>query len=51
MLRRDPLWVTKLLSQEQIYKTSFSKYGTAYKTVVFPRLFGKKENKEIIEYA
>ena len=25
-----PLWMTKVLSGERIYKTSFSKYGTAY---------------------
>lgn len=25
-----PLWLTRLLSEEHIYKTSFSKYGTAY---------------------
>ena len=25
-----PLWMTKILSEENIYKTSFSKYGTAY---------------------
>lgn len=25
-----PLWFAKVLSQEKIYKTSFSKYGTAY---------------------
>ncbi len=25
-----PLWMTKILSEEHIYKTSFSKYGTAY---------------------
>lgn len=25
-----PLWMTKVLSEERIYKTSFSKYGTAY---------------------
>jgi len=25
-----PLWMTKVLSEEHIYKTSFSKYGTAY---------------------
>jgi len=25
-----PLWMTKILSDERIYKTSFSKYGTAY---------------------
>ncbi|MBQ6439620.1 MAG: polyphosphate polymerase domain-containing protein [Mogibacterium sp.] len=25
-----PLWMTEVLSEEHIYKTSFSKYGTAY---------------------
>ncbi len=29
-----PMWMTKLLSSEHIYKTSFSKYGTAYKSIV-----------------
>lgn len=33
-----PLWMTRVLSKERIYKTSFSKYGTAYKTVIFPKL-------------
>lgn len=27
-----PLWMTKILSDNHIYKTSFSKYGTAYQT-------------------
>ena len=25
-----PMWMTKILSEERLYKTSFSKYGTAY---------------------
>ena len=25
-----PMWMTKILSEESLYKTSFSKYGTAY---------------------
>ena len=25
-----PMWMTKVLSEEHLYKTSFSKYGTAY---------------------
>ena len=25
-----PLWMVRILSQLEIYKTSFSKYGTAY---------------------
>lgn len=33
-----PLWMTRTLSEEQIYKSSFSKYGTAYQTMIFPRL-------------
>lgn len=32
-----PLWMTQVLSKEHIYKTSFSKYGTAYKTLIFPQ--------------
>ena len=31
-----PLWMTQVLSKEHIYKTSFSKYGTAYRTLIFP---------------
>ncbi len=33
-----PLWMTEVLSREHIYKTPFSKYGTAYKTLIFPEL-------------
>lgn len=32
-----PLWMTQVLSQEKIYKTSFSKYGTAYEMLIFPK--------------
>lgn len=32
-----PLWMTEILSAEKIYKTPFSKYGTAYKTLIFPQ--------------
>ena len=32
-----PLWLIKVLSKEKIYKTSFSKYGTAYRTLIFPQ--------------
>ena len=31
-----PLWMTKLLTEEKLYKTSFSKYGTAYQTLIYP---------------
>ncbi len=30
-----PLWMASALSREKIYKTSFSKYGTAYKDLIF----------------
>lgn len=40
-----PLWMTQVLSEEHIYKTSFSKYGTAYQTMIFPKLM------EVARYA
>lgn len=33
-----PLWMTRVLSEEHIYKASFSKYGTAYQTMIYPNL-------------
>lgn len=33
-----PIWMARTLSKERIYKTSFSKYGTAYQTMIFPQL-------------
>lgn len=40
-----PLWMTRLLTEENIFKTSFSKYGEAYKKLIFPKL------KEALCYA
>ena len=37
-----PLWMVDVLSEEHIYKTSFSKYGTAYETVIYPNTKGNK---------
>lgn len=34
-----PLWLTEILSEEHIYKTSFSKYGTAYRNFIFPQIY------------
>lgn len=31
-----PLWLSHVLSEERIYKTSFSKYGTAYQKLILP---------------
>lgn len=36
-----PLWMTQILSAERIYKTSFSKYGTAYQTIIYPNIKGE----------
>lgn len=33
-----PLWMTRILSRERIYKTFFSKYGTAYQKIIYPTL-------------
>lgn len=32
-----PLWMTHILTQQKIYKTSFSKYGSAYEKLIFPQ--------------
>ena len=39
-----PLWMTHMLSEEQIYKTSFSKYGTAYQKYIFPRIMKERRD-------
>ena len=36
-----PMWMVKFLSENKIYKTSFSKYGTAYQTIIHPQLHRK----------
>ena len=45
-----PLWMARVLSREHIYKTSFSKYGTAYSTLIFPEIYlsNSIKHKEII---
>ena len=47
-----PLWMVDVLSRERIYKTAFSKYGTAYSTSIFPEKLSKTlfPQKEIIVY-
>lgn len=32
-----PLWMTSVLSAQHIYKTSFSKYGTAYREIILQK--------------
>ena len=46
-----PLWMVEVLSREKIYKTSFSKYATAYSTLIFPKIYlpGAMKQKEIMQ--
>ena len=37
-----PLWMARVLSEEKIYKTSFSKYGTAYQNILSKQQEDKK---------
>lgn len=39
-----PLWLTDILSREKIYKTSFSKYGTAYLCHILPKMLSEAKN-------
>lgn len=39
-----PLWMAASLSRQEIYKTSYSKYGTAYQTIIYPNLQGVKND-------
>ena len=32
-----PLWMTRYLTENKIFKTTFSKYGTAYQTMIFDK--------------
>lgn len=41
-----PLWMVHALTEQRICKTSFSKYGIAYQTLIFPTL----NDKEIHSY-
>ena len=41
-----PLWMARVLSEERIYKTSFSKYGTAYCERIFPQIYLPTASKE-----
>lgn len=43
-----PLWMTAVLSQERLYKTSFSKYGTAYQTLIFPKIKEDTHHGELV---
>lgn len=41
-----PMWLVKFMSERKIYKTSFSKYGTAYRTILEEKKSGKRGIKK-----
>lgn len=41
-----PMWMAIVLSENRIYKSTFSKYGIAYERYIYPLLNGKK--KELV---
>lgn len=41
-----PLWMTRILSEQHIYHTSFSKYGTAYQTMIFQKTKSVNAHKD-----
>ena len=43
-----PLWMVEVLSKEKIYKTSFSKYGTAYTNFILTNLKNNDEKVELL---
>ena len=43
-----PMWMTQALSEFQIRKVSFSKYGTAYKNYVREQIAAQEEERKII---
>lgn len=44
-----PLWLTKVLSERGIYKTSFSKYGVAYTKYILPCMAKEKQKEYVYE--
>lgn len=46
-----PLWMTALLSENQIHKTSFSKYGNAYRAILLGAGQHEEENTGGVLYA
>lgn len=43
-----PMWMASFLSQEKIFKTSYSKYGTFYQEVIFPEVSAAYTRKRLL---
>jgi len=46
-----PLWLARLLSEEQIFPASFSKYGTYYQQIILGQKADSKYMKEVLHCA
>lgn len=46
-----PVWLAGLLSGEKIYKTSYSKYGVAYKQIIYPAITPAGRNGKPPDFA
>ncbi|MFI3213917.1 MAG: polyphosphate polymerase domain-containing protein [Eubacteriales bacterium] len=44
-----PTWLLNFFSENQIYKTSFSKYGRAYEQFLLPKYIKQQKYKEILQ--
>ncbi|XEC96093.1 polyphosphate polymerase domain-containing protein [Paenibacillus tarimensis] len=44
-----PVWMSKLLSEHQMYRTSFSKYGNEYKKMIMNRTSLKRRDFEVAQ--
>jgi hypothetical protein len=38
-----PLWLAHLLSQNNVFRTSFSKVGACYKKFILPKIYSEKD--------
>jgi hypothetical protein len=38
-----PLWLAHLLSQNNVFRTSFSKVGACYKKFILPKIYAEKD--------
>ena len=45
-----PMWMTQVLTREKIYKTTFSKYGTAYQSYILPQQMAAEQAFEEVKY-
>ncbi len=46
-----PIWLSKMLSEFKLYKTSFSKYGTEYKTMIASNIVETDIGKLPVQFA